>query len=496
MLLNLGSRGGLRRAGAIVAGLLLATSAMAGTASASIGTVHFTGTTSHTVAQGDHADYTIDVTNGSSHNDRYYQVHSVSYSTLGGAFYSTACVHINQSVTAHLTIRVTTTGLTPTGSHSFTVTVWEYDNSDCSGYNSTGTSNNSATIVVKAPQTITFDAAPTGVTVGAIGVSVSATATSTLDVAYSSTTPSICSVDGSSGALTLLAMGTCTIAADQAGNGTYEAAPQVTQNVAVGLNAQTITFDPAPTGATVGASGVSVSATASSGLDPEYSSTTPSICTVDASTGALTLLAIGTCTIAADQAGDGTYAAAAQVTQDVDVAATPAPSLGLVAAAVETSFTAAGNVLHFNFTLTNTGNTDLTGPFTVTSDKVVPVTCPVTATLALGASIVCTGTYTVTAADVTAGSVVQSATGQGDGGKGQVVTDPSAVTVPKAQAAATQTVLSATAVASQGVTAPPTSTTGGSSGNGTTPLFALLICLAFAGLGLLAVQAQRRTVRL
>ncbi len=75
------------------------------------------------------------------------------------------------------------------------------------------------------------------------------------------------------------------------------------------------------------------------------------------------------------------------------------------------------------------------------------------------------------------------------------------MTVPKAQPAATatptpgQTVLAATAAASHGVTAPPTSTSGGTSGNGSTPLFALLICLAFAGLGLLAVQAQRRTVR-
>ncbi len=176
---------------------------------------------------------------------------------------------------------------------------------------------------------------------------------------------------------------------------------------------QSIAFDPAPTGVTVGAIGVSVSATATSGLLVAYSSTTPLICDVDASTGALTLLGIGTCTIAADQAGENPYNPAPQQTLDVAVAATPAPSLGLVAAAVEPNFAAAGDVLHFNFTLTNTGNTVLDGPFSVTSAKVDPVTCPVTATLALGASIVCTGTYTVTAADVTAGSVVVTASGQG-----------------------------------------------------------------------------------
>ncbi len=495
-MVNLARRGGLRRAGAIVAGLLLATSAMAGSASA-VGAVTITADQNpNPVARNSSATYSISITN-SSGSTRYVRVYANTGTGLSAALTPTACPSIAGHASANFTLTVTTSGTTPLGSSNFYVTIHDYSGTPCgaSTYQSTADSN-SVAIVVKTPQTIAFDPAPTGVTVGAIGVSVSATATSTLDVAYSSTTPSICSVDGSSGALTLLAMGTCTIAADQAGNGTYGPAPQVTQNVAVSLNPQTITFDAAPTGVTVGAIGVSVSATATSTLDVAYSSTTPSICSVDASTGALTLLAIGTCTIAADQAGDGTYDAAPQVTQNVDVAATPAPSLGLVAAAVETSFTAAGDVLHFNFTLTNTGNTDLTGPFQVTSDKVVPVTCPVTATLALGASIVCTGTYTVTAADVTAGSVVQSATGQGLDGRTQVVTDPSAVTVPKAQAAATQTVLSATAVASQGVTAPPTSTTGGSSGNGTTPLFALLICLAFAGLGLLAVQAQRRTVRL
>jgi hypothetical protein len=47
----------------------------------------------------------------------------------------------------------------------------------------------------------------------------------------------------------------------------------------------------------------------------------------------------------------------------------------------------------------------------------------------------------------------------------------------------------------KGVTAPPTSTGSTGSGEGSTPLFALLICLAFGGLGVLAVEAQRRSMR-
>ena len=63
-------------------------------------------------------------------------------------------------------------------------------------------------------------------------------------MAYTSTTLSICTVNGVSGALTLLAAGTCTIAGNQPGNGTYAAAPQVTQNVTVGLGTATCTFTP------------------------------------------------------------------------------------------------------------------------------------------------------------------------------------------------------------------------------------------------------------
>jgi hypothetical protein len=44
-------------------------------------------------------------------------------------------------------------------------------------------------------------------------------------------------------------------------------------------------------------------------------------------------------------------------------------------------------------------------------------------------------------------------------------------------------------------TPPPTSTDGGSQPGQGTPLFALLICLAFGGLGLMVVESQRRAYR-
>ena len=96
-------------------------------------------------------------------------------------------------------------------------------------------------LVGKADQAIDFDAAPTGVVVAGTA-SVHATASSTLAVAYSSMTTDVCTVDPATGALTLLAVGTCTIAGDQAGDSNWNAAPQVTQDVAVGAATFTLTY--------------------------------------------------------------------------------------------------------------------------------------------------------------------------------------------------------------------------------------------------------------
>jgi len=73
---------------------------------------------------------------------------------------------------------------------------------------------------------------PANLTVGRTVIA-SATATSGLPVSLSSTTPSVCTVSGST--VTGVTAGTCTIAANQAGNASYSAAPQVTQSITVTL---------------------------------------------------------------------------------------------------------------------------------------------------------------------------------------------------------------------------------------------------------------------
>jgi len=162
-------------------------------------------------------------------------------------------------------------------------------------------------------QTITFPTAA-GLTFGTPG-SVSATSTSGLAVSFSSNTPAVCTVSGST--VTPVATGTCTIAANQAGNFTYNPATPVTQNIAVASANQTIGFGTAPA-LTFGVNG-SVSATATSGLAVSFSSTTPAVCTVSGST--VTPVSTGTCTVAANQAGNSNYNPASAVTQNLNVAA-------------------------------------------------------------------------------------------------------------------------------------------------------------------------------
>ncbi|WP_406209451.1 hypothetical protein OH807_38800 [Kitasatospora sp. NBC_01560] len=88
----------------------------------------------------------------------------------------------------------------------------------------------------------------------------------------------------------------------------------------------------------------------------------------------------------------------------------PFAGLKIVKAVQETAFSAPGQVLHYTFTVTNTGNVPL-GTLAVTD--VAPgtpvVSCPVP-TLAPGAGTTCTATYTTTAADVKAGRITDTAT--------------------------------------------------------------------------------------
>ncbi|GGM81065.1 beta strand repeat-containing protein [Dactylosporangium sucinum] len=166
--------------------------------------------------------------------------------------------------------------------------------------------------ILATPQTITFPALPDTPWNGTAPVP-AATSDSNLPVTYSSLNTGVCTIAGS--AITLVAMGTCTIAADQAGDGAYDPASQETRSFEVTQKTQAITF--AGPGNTQLSQTPALSATADSALTVDFASTTPSTCTVSGTT--LTPVTVGSCTVTADQAGDTDWAAAPQVSRTFQI---------------------------------------------------------------------------------------------------------------------------------------------------------------------------------
>jgi hypothetical protein len=177
--------------------------------------------------------------------------------------------------------------------------------------------------VGKADQTINFTStAPAGAKVGGPTYNVTATATSGLTVAFTidAAAASVCTISGST--VSFIGVGTCVIDANQAGDANYNAAPQVQQSFAVAKGDQTINFtSTAPAGAKVGGPTYTVTATASpSNLPVTFTidASATSVCSISGST--VSFIAVGTCVIDANQAGNVNYNAAPQVQQSFAVA--------------------------------------------------------------------------------------------------------------------------------------------------------------------------------
>jgi len=112
---------------------------------------------------------------------------------------------------------------------------------------------------------------------------------------------------------------------------------------------------------------------------------------------------------------------------DATVTATQTPSLGFVKRAVTPTFVNAGEVISYEFDVENTGNVTLTG-VSISDDNIASVSCPKTV-LAPAETMVCSADYTVTQADVDAGSVVNNASVSGNSPDGGSVDTPSSATV-------------------------------------------------------------------
>ncbi|WP_312315945.1 OmpA family protein [Stenotrophomonas sp.] len=118
----------------------------------------------------------------------------------------------------------------------------------------------------------------------------------------------------------------------------------------------------------------------------------------------------------------------------VTVNAVQQPALSLDKSTTTTSFDAVGDTLAYSYLVTNTGNVTLTAPVTVTDDRITApntVNCPALPAGGLppNGQLTCTATYTITQADLDAGSVTNIATAQ----SGTTTSGPDSVTVTGVQ---------------------------------------------------------------
>ena len=135
----------------------------------------------------------------------------------------------------------TNSGATFTMTSGTGICTVKFDQAGDTNYNAAPEVTESVT-AERVPQTITFGAL-SDQTFGDPPFNVSASATSSLAVTFSSLTPTVCTTSGTNGStVTMIAAGTCTIEADQPGDSDYLPAPSVTQSFKVNKAVTTTTL--------------------------------------------------------------------------------------------------------------------------------------------------------------------------------------------------------------------------------------------------------------
>ena len=160
-------------------------------------------------------------------------------------------------------IKVKVAALAPTGTTPVTISLEEVSNNTGATFTYDSAKFNVTVNSAKQNQTISFDSGtPTSKTFGDADFNVSATATSGLTVSYAAKAGSSCTVS-SAGLVHLTGAGTCTVVASQAGNTSYNAAPNKEAAITVGKATPTITWsNPAAITYPTALSGTQLNATA------------------------------------------------------------------------------------------------------------------------------------------------------------------------------------------------------------------------------------------
>jgi hypothetical protein len=197
--------------------------------------------------------------------------------------------------------------VTITGAGTTTITASQQGNAN---YNAApGVSQ--TLIVNKNPQAITFDELPAK-TFGNSTFDLTAVASSGLPVNFSSSDNSVATVsdpeNDNTWTVTITGAGSTTITASQPGNASFSSAADVSRTLTVNKADQTIAaFNPLPN-KLANDPAFQLTATVSSGLAPQYSSSNADVATISGST--VTIVGSGTTTITAFHEGNANYNAA------------------------------------------------------------------------------------------------------------------------------------------------------------------------------------------
>ena len=183
--------------------------------------------------------------------------------------------------------------------------------------------------VAKGDQALAdFAYTPASLTFGDDAPTVTAPTGARTTVSYTATPAEVCTVDATSGALTLAGAGDCVVTATAEETANYNpATADFTVTVAKGDQALA-DFAYTPASLTFGDDAPTVTAPTGARTTVSYSATPAEVCTVNRSTGALTLVGAGTCTVTATAESDDNYdEATATATVTVQSAGTLALNL-------------------------------------------------------------------------------------------------------------------------------------------------------------------------
>ena len=170
----------------------------------------------------------------------------------------------------------------------------------------------------KGNQTITFTSTnPSPVTVGSASYTPTATATSGLTVAITlDGTSTGCTLNA--GVVSFTAVGTCKVDTNQAGNATWNAAPQVQQSITVNQGIPTVSISNLPASGIYGGSFTpTYTVTPGDTGATSVTSNSTTVCTVSGST--VNYVGIGTCSLTAHVAATTNYAAASGTPQTFNI---------------------------------------------------------------------------------------------------------------------------------------------------------------------------------